>query len=261
MDMQNVSNLVIPEGEVRTIHDKNNRLIWGRLAYDTKYTGDTLQNGTPTPDTPIPVQTVTGEQTVAVSDGVISQSYSISLGSIELCKIGGYQDYIYKSGNDWYVHKACKSMTLRIANMNNDESYPGWKNLTSLKADLGVVTPSTGNAGRMDVYCPYYTNIKGYVAKNSQTYSDAYISCNFNNNNAIIYLQNSVYGLTQTQWKTQYPNLNFELYYALATAIDTQITDVTLVGQLNAIHEWLTRYGYNATVTGNLPIIIDRTNL
>lgn len=67
MDMQNVSNLQIPEGAVRTIHDKDSRLIWGRVAYNTKYAGNTIQNGVPTPDTPIPVQTVTGEQTVAVT--------------------------------------------------------------------------------------------------------------------------------------------------------------------------------------------------
>ena len=67
MDMQNVSNLQIPEGIVRTIHDKDNRLLWGRVAYNTKYDGNTVQNGTPTPDTPIPVQTVTGEQTVTVN--------------------------------------------------------------------------------------------------------------------------------------------------------------------------------------------------
>lgn len=163
------------------------------------------------------------------------QSYPISLGSIELFKIGDYQDYIYKNGDDWYVHEVCKSMALSISSMDNDEDYPGWKNLTSLKADLGVVTPSTGNAGHIGAYCPYYTNIKGYVAKNSQATNVAYVSCNFNNNNAILYLQGSVYGLTQTQWKTQYPNLNLELYYVLATPTDTQITDETLIGQLEAL--------------------------
>ena len=43
MDMQNVSNLTIPEGQVRTIHSKDSRLIWGRVAYNTKYAGDTFQ--------------------------------------------------------------------------------------------------------------------------------------------------------------------------------------------------------------------------
>ena len=60
----------------------------------------------PNPDYPQTVQTVTGVQTVGVSStGGASQSYTIDLGSIELCKIGDYQDYIYKNGDDWYVHK------------------------------------------------------------------------------------------------------------------------------------------------------------
>lgn len=50
-------------------------------------------------------------------------------------------------------------------------------------------------------------------------------------------------------------------YFPLKTPVDTQITDATLISQLNAINEWLTRYGYESTVSGNLPIIIDRTNL
>lgn len=51
------------------------------------------------------------------------------------------------------------------------------------------------------------------------------------------------------------------VYYVLSSPTDTQITDTTLISQLDAIHEWMTRYGYNATVIGNLPIIIDRNNL
>ena len=51
------------------------------------------------------------------------------------------------------------------------------------------------------------------------------------------------------------------VYGALKYTTDTQITNTTLISQLNAVHEWLTRYGYNATVTGSLPIIISKTNL
>ena len=64
-----------------------------------------------------------------------------------------------------------------------------------------------------------------------------------------------------TEFKTWFSNNNTIFYYVLATATDTQITDSTLIGQLNAIHEWLTRYGYNATVSGNLPLVINQTNL
>lgn len=61
----------------------------------------------PTPANPSAIQTVTGTQTISVSNGQgQSQSYTIDLGSYELCKIGNYQDYIYQSGTAWFIHKA-----------------------------------------------------------------------------------------------------------------------------------------------------------
>lgn len=46
-----------------------------------------------------------GSTATAPFESYQGQSYPISLGSIELCKIGDYQDYIYKSGGKWYVRK------------------------------------------------------------------------------------------------------------------------------------------------------------
>ena len=244
MNMQNVSNLQIPEGAVRTIHNSSAELLWGKLNYSVKYAGDTFQqtysgknliifqpltttvndidwvvtestisaSGTassnwsiprgyvnfantlppgtytfslpvaidknfqlnlrettghdytisagerkvtftttysatsyrfalraetgtvtninipnqlqleagstatsfeqyvggiasPNPDYPQDIHVATGSQTITLSDGVNSQAYIIDLGLIELAKIGAHQDYIYKSGDDWYIHK------------------------------------------------------------------------------------------------------------------------------------------------------------
>ena len=66
---------------------------------------------------------------------------------------------------------------------------------------------------------------------------------------------------TNTAFKNWLSSNNTSLYYPLATATDTKITDATLIGQLNVIHEWMTRYGYTATVSGNLPLIINQTLL
>jgi len=356
MDMQNVSNLQIPEGTVRTIHDKDGRLIWGRVAYNTKYSGDTVQNGTPTPDTPIPVQTVTGEQTVEVTGknlfdkssitigslverntGALSpnnpqygatdyikvtpgqsytytgfnywysagydknknyvsslantatitipvgveyirgslllsnldiaqfeqgsattyepyQSYSypISLGSIELCKIGDYQDYIYKSGADWYVHKEVNKVIL-----NGSEAWSMYSGRNGTfymaKSDI-ILAPSIDTTPNVisDHYEPnpfrsLYNMIVDYGVAN-------------HNAQHWIAIRNKDYS-DVSSFKTWLASNNTTVYYVLATPTDTKITDATLVGQLNDIHEWLTRYGYNDTVAGNLPIIIDKTSL
>lgn len=140
----------------------------------------------PNPDYPQTVNVVTGTQTVTITaDDQQSEDFTISLGSLELCKIGDYQDYIFKSDDDWYVHKATDMIL----------SYNG----ESVTSD--------------------------YISTTGQLTTGATV------------------------------------YYGLATPTDTQITDSTLVGQLNAVHEWLTRYGYNSSVSGNLPLLIEQTNL
>lgn len=244
MDMQNVSNLQTPEGAVRTIHDKDNRLIWGRLNYDTKYAGDTVQDGTPTPDAPIPVQVVTGEQTVTVSDGVDSENFIISLGSIELCKIGGYQGRIYKSGNDWYVHKETKSFNLVDTtswgrNANGRFYSTGWATDNGFEVAPGLCTH--------------------LIYSTTPWYGDGYFGITSSGNlwidtgNAAI-----TSGAEMNAWlATKLP----VVYGVLKHTTDTRITDDTLIGQLNDVHEWLTRYGYSSTVAGDLPIIIDKTSL
>jgi hypothetical protein len=362
LNMQNVKDIEIPEGSVRTIHDKNSRLIWSRLAYDTKYAGDTLQNGTPTPDAPIPVQVVTGEQTVEVtgknlfngtyvkyaigggsghdwfssgssrsavveckpntkytikkyassnrftiadypsmppngttinslasdrtkdtltvttnadakylfiyvsSDGIEpqmqvelgeiatayepyqSQTYTIDLGATELCKIGDYQDYIYRDENgDWYLHKATGKMTATSVNLAQYQLNT-YNRITrpdnAIKSHPSVVT-ATSNMG-VGVWQDQTWNspIVGLFTHASGT--DWWLG----------------FGRVVTDEEAEeIIGKGCIIYYALATQTNTKITDATLIGQLNAVHQWLTRYGYSATVTGNLPIIINQTNL
>lgn len=415
MDMQNVSNLQIPEGAVRTIHDKDNRLLWGRVAYDVKYAGDISQqtysgknlakvtecnistssyslvisNGSvdinsittnnwfdlsggqrtgdwvptnvasvadynltsadegtyvlsiqnfsytntanqnaqihvitnqrrigtsitrgatsfepkvftlevgeyvkmigawigatgtgelkgefqlevgsqpspyepyvggvpaPNPDYPQNVQTVTGEQTITISNGVDSENFAISLGSIELCKIGTYQDYIYKSGDDWYVHKETKKIIL-----NGAET---WQNSgTNIFACSDIADYAlSGNLGYSPIAQSIPNTERGSTfATEAASYSNCFAFGDGTIANRLYW--KSVKFTGATSFKTWLGSNNQPLYYALATPTDTEITDATLISQLNAVHEWMTRYGYNSVVTGNLPIIIDRTNL
>lgn len=179
------------------------------------------------------------------------QSYTVDLGSIGLAKIGDYQDYIYKSGDDWYVRKEIRHLSLPIADMDNSDSYPGWINQGVVQTDL----PSLNNG--LATVTRYYANV---TMPNAYTGSDAAMYCNTSQAGGLVMLLNT--GLTQTQLKNRYPNLVVEVYYGIVNPIaDTKITDATLVGQLNDIHEWLTRYGYESTVSGNLPIVLQRDSL
>lgn len=405
LNMQNVKDIEITEGNVRTIHDKDNKLIWGRLAYDTKYAGDTEQqtysgknlfnknnynlfngylsgnptgtivananndifyipcqpnttysiskttslnfavacstvipsNGSaftgrvsgnsapnltittdatasclivwarngdidgeisrtevlntlqieigsptayepyvggipsPNPDYPQDVNVVTGTQTVTISDGVDSEDYTISLGTIELCKIGTYQDYIYKSGDDWYVHKATSKYTFtgsetigKASNTSNNSYYYASSqnpNYGFSDIDRTHMTSGSGSTAVIPIYSKYF----GENSSNNIVSTDSIgIGFNLSGTSGIdcrigVGLSSSIN--TANLLKTWLTNNTLTVYYPLASPNDTQIADTNLITQLNNIHQFLTRYGYNSNVTGNLPIIINQTSL
>lgn len=254
LDMQNVKEIAITEGDVRTIHDSNDNLLWGKLSYSTKYAGDTTQQTEPTPDAPIPVQVVTGEQTVTISDGVTSQDYTLDLGSTELCKLGTYQDYIYKTGDDWYVHKELSSISFDGSenwNYASGSAQPFRYTITDARqlAQSQSVPP--------DVYSNYYTPF----AWNNSSSVNYGVTASTNSSSLNVICFRNVDIASSADWKTWLSTHNTIVYYPLATPTDTKITDATLISQLDAIEEWMTRYGYTSTITGNLPIIITQTNL
>ena len=69
-----------------------------------------------------------------------SQTYPINLGSMELCKIGDYQDYLYKENGVWYKYGAIGKVVL-------DGSESGWNtyNTATALAYLFVVSDITSS--------------------------------------------------------------------------------------------------------------------
>lgn len=390
LNMQNVKDIEITEGDVRTIHDKDNKLIWGRLAYDTKYDGNTDQqtysgknlssyaiydaedgrilnmpdlilaagtytisfdldsfelgtnstmslymslfnsSGTnvtgdknlltiasdtslsrynytfeaseevhyatsqirittnaynnggrckisniqieagstatafepyvggvpaPNPNYPQDINVVSGTQTVTVSDGVDSEDYIISLGSTELCKIGTYQDYIYKGGDDWYVHKTINKIVLD----GTEETWYQWNYSSAFITVLDAINPSTRTTGIVmsDRFIEGASTTQG---SQWNDFPNGTVAIRQFTDQPKIGFKTDVANDLVT-WKTWLTTHNTTVYYVLATPTNTQITDATLISQLDAIHQFLTRYGYNSSVTGNLPLIINQTSL
>lgn len=184
------------------------------------------------------------------------QIYTVDLGSIELCKIGDYQDYIYKNGDDWYVHKAIGKNTLNISTIT---AYTGYTNIDYALIDkptdyikydtfqyepvdfthaLCFLTPEGGSSGYDSA-----NNIgKAYFGG-----SRAKFRVGFAKGTTLSVMQSTFTGAI--------------LYYPLATPTDTKITDNTLIGQLNALYG---AQGYDdktiltVSATGtNLPAILE----
>lgn len=155
------------------------------------------------------------------------QSYTINLGSIELCKIGDYRDRIYYSSGKWYLEK-------RIGKVVLDSTY----------------RQSGGATGTNAYYIS--TTINGLNDNSlALSYSNMFQPCSFNNRvNGldITYLQNGNLAIrtannTSLDWsdntkRDNWLNANNPLvYYVLATPTTEEITDSTLISQLEEIKE------------------------
>lgn len=188
------------------------------------YTGGTAS---PNPDYPQEVQVVTGEQTVTITDGgEESQEYTVNLGSIELCKIGDYQDYIYKSGDDWYVRKEIGKIVL-----DGDGDYNTLGNGNGGLKRFRYTDSTIGNVPELSIstYCDIYQGIQRKF-----TLDIANSICQHTAQNLLLITTNST-TYTLNDFKTFLSNNPATVYYVLATPTDTKITDSSLIAQLETL--------------------------
>lgn len=82
---------------------------------DFKLKGETSQNGTPTPDAPVPVQTVTGENVVKISDGQGNeQSYEVNLGK----NLANIPDFNITQGSSYNISSLNKTISVSSTTSN-----------------------------------------------------------------------------------------------------------------------------------------------
>lgn len=162
------------------------------------------------------------------------QKLPLTLGDIELCKIGDYKDYPFKNltNGKWYWHKVIGK---EILDRNNYLS----------RGDTGT------NA--------YYlsTNIEGLNNNNIiVSYSNMFQPCAFvdrANGKDITYSQNGFINIrtannTSIDWSNETNCKNWLdannplINYILAEPIDIEITDTTLINQLEAINNAISYY-------------------
>lgn len=140
-------------------------------------------------------------------------SYSINLGSIELCKIGTYQDYIYKDGGKWYVRK-------EVGKLVQNGTETGWYNLSG----------STSYA-RTNAATSFVKNVS-FFANRGLTTPTSGTRIKIPNNN--LYWYETGYESIEA-FKSSLATTNLIVYAPLLTPTDTEITNEALVGQLEAL--------------------------
>lgn len=172
----------------------------------------------------------------------------LDLGSIELCKIGDYQDYFYKSGSKWYLHKETGKVVL------DGGETEGW-NLTATYTSntrFSSTSSKTSLGANNNLISNYF--VEGEAGTDTTN-----IDTNKTSKILMITIPNAIAN-TLDGFKNWLSNNNVIVYYSLENLTNTEITDTTLISQLEAIYNAPLYEQTNITQTNNdLPMVLDIT--
>lgn len=186
-----------------------------------------------------------GNAKIQIEKGSQATSYAAYFEPIELCKIGDYQDYLYKSGDKWYKHKAIGKYVY-----NNDLSTNGISatrvSMITPVVDMQAATTSLDGKAVCNMY---ESTMSGPTGLNGTTSASR-----------IRVETSTAFASSYDEVKALAAANNLTIHYALATPTDTEITNEALKAQLDAISQanaYRQRTHINAlAATGNVPHII-----
>ena len=150
--------------------------------------------------------------------GTQATQYSPYKEPIELCKIGNYQDYIYRENDKWYIHKKIDKVVLdgseswAVSGTGTDNWFYYW---------YSGITPQSGN----DLYSNYFV---GVAIGGTNTDIGLFMPSNY------IRIRTNTED-TSANFKTWLSTHNTIVYYVLATPTNTIIEDTELIEQLNKL--------------------------
>ena len=153
--------------------------------------------------------------------------YNIDLPEgMELCKIGTYQDYIYKDSGKWYLHKEIGKVT-----------YNGTENWTTfaINYEYQIILQDAKEGDFENQFFPSLCN--KYV--NHNVGGASLNNYEFSNFTSGVYRwirirHNDI--TTLANYKTWLASNTPTFYYLLATPTNTEITDTTLINQLEELY-------------------------
>ena len=210
----------------------------------------------PSPDRASEVEVVKGNNTITISneDGTKTQSYNITLGNLELCKIGDYQDYFYKDNGNWYLHKEIGKVVL-----NGSENWIYYASASTsvfyiMSEFFGIYYKQKAN---LSCYCDYYKG-KGQVASFDDVYNLGNNVITFRTTFTRLVIRDDRFNNIE-DFKAELSTNNTTLYYVLATPTTTQITDQLLVSQLDELQKAMSYYDKTIITQTNAdkPFILD----
>ena len=164
-----------------------------------------------------------------------------------MCKIGDYQDYLYKNNGKWYVHK--NIIKIDLSTITSYIHTPGWRNPTAFVADNVFYHEYSGYTTVASLFC------NRLIADTPARVTGSVVNAIGLGRNSSIYI--SVEDITTSNALITYFSQNPTYLYApLATPTDTEITDTTLISQLEEISKTLSYQG-QTNITSNTIALFD----
>lgn len=163
-----------------------------------------------------------GEKTEYVTPQTQIKNISLSTLHTELCKIGDYKDYIYENNNKWYIHKEIGKVIL-------DGSEDWYREYQTYRFGGFDGKPfSTFSDSDVLAYSDYFK--WGNGTSGEFVFGDMWYV--LNGTKFVCQKDQNPNDTTLADFKTWLSNNNVTVYYVLATPTDTEITDTTLISQL-----------------------------
>lgn len=174
------------------------------------------------------------------------QTKTISLGDIELNKIGDYQDRIYKQCNKWYLEKNINKVILN-STMNWSLSQT---NTDTLRFGSNVALTNGLPTNSIKIICNKFVNGSSTTDNGDYEHIRSAIS-EFPEYLFININKTRVENLDK--FKNWLNNNNVIVYYILETPITTEITDTALISQLEDVYNIILNENNTIIINGNLP--------
>lgn len=182
------------------------------------------------------------------------QVYELDLGNIELCKIGNYQDYFYNNNNKWYKREVIGSVTLDGLNWTAEKISNDIYRMISTKS---IFKGENEVSKISELFCNIYKKGSANTTYLKQTGINLYKN--------FIYVYDSNYNTSTSvdSFKTMLKEKNAILYGILPEPRDIEITDTTLISQLEALKKAMsyTEQTNISQINNDIPFILKVTAL
>lgn len=164
---------------------------------------------------------------------------NIDLQGNELCSLpNNVKDELVIENGRAKIIKNARHISLAIKDMNNDENFPGWRNVPFLRDDY----PNQNTL---------FDNITSSFLYNIGVVSEHRIAINTTGSGSTLYLSKSYNKLTQSEWKEQYPDLTLDLYYKVPQPTEIDLDEVETLSTFEGVNNLLIDTNLNTTISGS----------